>query len=235
MTQARATHLRLVPDRAHAAGRAPAAHPLPFGRAPVDGEAFGTHAESDIKLRGHLPPQAPDGRAASFGGGLARRSDRARWTPSAGKRTRRCARCRSSRPWRRCPTRMRRWPPKLALPARGLPPQGNPPRLPATRRSAPGWKTWRWIGLTPSAAAVSGSASTLANRGARRWPPGARMTSAAVRLDPSRCEALEIPMTRSRSRSRRGRRPDRGKRPLARRRRPRRAGHQLRCYARADG
>ena len=194
MTQARATHLRLVQTE-----------PMPLAvRQPrirfrsvvrlSDGEAFGMHAESDINFedtfhRLHLLPNTPHPTPAAWLGDLVERAGRLAQETNQTLR-----------------------PMSILAPMAALADQDAPMAAEAGIARA---------GLLPqevrldfcdaSVCALEDLAldrvDAFRRRGFRvgldarkswRTPMGARarMTFEAVRLDPSRCEALEIPMTR---------------------------------------
>jgi hypothetical protein len=193
MTQARATHLRLVQTE-----------PMPLAvRQPrirfrsvvrlSDGEAFGTHAESDINFEDTFHPKhltgAPLPSAAAWLGDLIERAGR------LAQETNQMLR-----------------PLSILAPMAALSDQDAPMAAEAGVARA---------GLLPQEIRLDFCDASVCSledmaldrvdafrrRGFRvgldarkswRTPMGARarMTFEAVRLDPSRCEALEIPMTR---------------------------------------
>jgi hypothetical protein len=193
MTHARASHLRLVVNEpATVATRQPRLRFRPVVRL-ADGEAFGIHAEADINFEDTFHPRhlqdATLPSAAAWLGDLIERAGRLAQDTSANHR-----------------------PLSISAPMAALADADAPMAAEAGVMRA---------GLLPQEIRLDfcdASVSTLEDlaldrvdafrrRGFRvgldarkswRTPMGARasMTFEAVRLDPSRCEALEIPMTR---------------------------------------
>jgi hypothetical protein len=193
MTQARASHLRLVQiEPTPLAVRQPRLRFLPVVRL-ADGEAFGMHAESDINFEDTFHPRhltgAPLPSVAAWMGDLIERAGRLAQETGATRRPLSISAPMAALADQDCPMAA-----EAGVARAGLLPQEI--RLDFCDASVCALEDMALDRV--DAFRRRGFRVGLDARKSWRTAMGARarMTFEAVRLDPSRCEALEIPMTR---------------------------------------